>query len=338
MLCPEIWNFAVPKSAVTTKACTSENLIKVIEKQLINHHVSITVPNAIGISKEITNILVEDSQYYRINNIPAYELINKDFIDLFIRNGQLTAISVNSHFNQEDHLTFIPNGKFILTLSRNTIQQIGLESIKLPKHAESLIILDALSLASSVKRWNEIHNKLSLVDLLFDIILIWTPNDKKVCPSSIALYFSQKSYEVKTCDVTVEKKVSYNVKVPVYDTDTDGQALLEWLGAFNLQCNLSDNNPYISSFTCLEKMETYGQVCHNTFTGLFTLCRIKKLIKEILSFVDSKPSSWVSLVIHGFEGGLLSIKSGASFRPLNDHHHTFIIQSGSPTLVNFFSA
>lgn len=47
MLCPEIWNFAVPKSAVTTKACTSENLIKVIGKQLINHHVSSLVARGI---------------------------------------------------------------------------------------------------------------------------------------------------------------------------------------------------------------------------------------------------------------------------------------------------
>ena len=63
-------------------------------------------------------------------------------------------------------------------------------------------------------------------------------SDIKTCPSSIALYFCKKGYKVTTCNIDVKKKLNYNVQVPIYDEETDPDSLLEWLGAFNLQCNM----------------------------------------------------------------------------------------------------
>lgn len=58
-----------------------------------------------------------------------------------------------------------------------------------------------------------------------------------VCPSSVAAWFSEGSYRVKSCANQFHRKTVYDVKVPDYQENclTD---LLEWVGMVHLQCDL----------------------------------------------------------------------------------------------------
>jgi ribonuclease P/MRP protein subunit RPP40 len=66
--------------------------------------------------------------------------------------------------------------------------------------------------------------------------------DEKICPSSIAAYFSSGGYKVSLCQPRFSKQILYNVKVPEYfpDGGDDNSALelTEWLGAFSIGADL----------------------------------------------------------------------------------------------------
>ncbi|EEB14899.1 conserved hypothetical protein [Pediculus humanus corporis] len=203
MLSPEIWDFPVLTPQIRNSYCNSdEEIFSKIKKQLFNHHISVTLPNTLTAPNELIYSLTEDCQYYRINAVPVSEIFNKNFIDLFIVKGSLTLISINTLSDQDDRLAFISSGKLILTLSKKSSEEIGIDSTlkNVTKNKHNLYI--------------------------------------KTCPSSIALYFCKKGYKVTTCNIDVKKKLNYNVQVPIYDEETDPDSLLEWLGAFNLQCNI----------------------------------------------------------------------------------------------------
>lgn len=82
--------------------------------------------------------MIDDSQYYRINEVPVRELFNKEFIDLFLKNGKLIGLSINAISNQDNHLAFIPNGKLILTLSKDAFQKVGIEKTRSCKNSNGL--------------------------------------------------------------------------------------------------------------------------------------------------------------------------------------------------------
>jgi hypothetical protein len=67
--------------------------------------------------------------------------------------------------------------------------------------------------------------------------------EEKICPSSVAAYFSSRGHKVLLCQPRFSKQVSYNVKVPEFFSSDDGEddsalELIEWLGAFSIGADL----------------------------------------------------------------------------------------------------
>lgn len=49
--------------------------------------VSVVLPDAINVSEIITDALNEDCDYYRVEDIHVCDLINKEFIEAFVKKG-----------------------------------------------------------------------------------------------------------------------------------------------------------------------------------------------------------------------------------------------------------
>jgi ribonuclease P/MRP protein subunit RPP40 len=67
--------------------------------------------------------------------------------------------------------------------------------------------------------------------------------EEKICPSSVAAYFSSRGHKVLLCQPRFSKQISYNVKVPEFFSSDDGEddsalELIEWLGAFSIGADL----------------------------------------------------------------------------------------------------
>jgi ribonucleases P/MRP protein subunit RPP40 len=89
--------------------------------------VSVILPNVSSAPQSLIDLLSDDSTYYRVNNIHVSEFVKKEFIDLFIKKGNLTLLSVGTKLDQDDCLGITLNGKLILSLRRKSYQELGIE-------------------------------------------------------------------------------------------------------------------------------------------------------------------------------------------------------------------
>lgn len=83
---------------------------------------------------ELLKTLIDDSEYYRVNNVPAEILLDKVFIQFFVQKGRLTLFSVNAVSSNGDQLAVTPNGQFIFSLRPKTYQEFGVQGSSGTKH------------------------------------------------------------------------------------------------------------------------------------------------------------------------------------------------------------
>lgn len=62
---------------------------------------SIVLPDTLQVPSYLTEALIEDCEYYKIENFDLSELVNRNFIDCFVKEGEL-----NEHKE-----TFFPSEK-----------------------------------------------------------------------------------------------------------------------------------------------------------------------------------------------------------------------------------
>ncbi|CAG2054159.1 unnamed protein product [Timema podura] len=148
MLSPEVLNFSPPSSHANLKKLNnkenSAHLNTIIDSHYYNHLVSVVVPDVgtTALPETITDALVEDCDYYKVENINIKELTNKDFIEAFVKKGRLTVLSENTSIDLDDCAALTPCGHLVLSLSRETYQKLGIEgkpSFFCPKSASRYV-------------------------------------------------------------------------------------------------------------------------------------------------------------------------------------------------------
>jgi hypothetical protein len=110
---------------------------------------------------------------------------------------------------------------------------------KLPAAEKGMLELVAIVEISYSRKEsaNTVYKSVFIIIMCMFILI-----EEKICPSSIAAYFSSGGHKVSLCQPRFSKQILYNVKVPEYfpDGGDDNSALelTEWLGAFSIGADL----------------------------------------------------------------------------------------------------
>lgn len=130
-MCPEVWNFSRPACNFKFRRGNfnevKEQCTDVIDSHYFNYLVSVVLPDTINVSEVITGSLNEDCEYYKVEDIHVCDLINKEFIEAFVKKGLLTVLSDGTHIDTDDCVALTPTGHLVLSLNRQTYQELGLE-------------------------------------------------------------------------------------------------------------------------------------------------------------------------------------------------------------------
>lgn len=128
MLCPEIWNFKAPQhSLLIEQSNQRKDYPSIIKTHYFNHSVSVVFPETIDVPEEIKSSLVRDKEYYKIHALYPHELVSKEFIEAFVKKGELSLLAVDKKIDVHDTLAIIPTGVLVLSLTRASFQTLGLE-------------------------------------------------------------------------------------------------------------------------------------------------------------------------------------------------------------------
>lgn len=79
------------------------------------------------LSDESRLALIADFDYYKVKNISLSELFRPVFVDTFIKNGEFSALSVDTHLDKDNCACVTPFGQLILNLRKEDFQVLGLD-------------------------------------------------------------------------------------------------------------------------------------------------------------------------------------------------------------------
>ncbi|XP_058806286.1 ribonuclease P protein subunit p40-like [Phymastichus coffea] len=137
MLCPEVWHFKAPRhhfechdtlgQEAEAETKSRNRLTNTIKAHYFNHSVSVVLPNTNGIPERFNESVLEDSDYYRIDGLRAVELVDKEFIESFVKKGELSLLAVERRIDVDNSAAISPSGHLLLSLSRDRYQRLGIE-------------------------------------------------------------------------------------------------------------------------------------------------------------------------------------------------------------------
>ncbi|XP_047108216.1 ribonuclease P protein subunit p40-like isoform X3 [Schistocerca piceifrons] len=310
MLSPEIWSFSSPCSKLSSKVLKEEDDAEkshaIVSSHHFNHMISVVIPDTLSVPSSIVDALLEDCAYYRIFAVPAVELINRNFLDAFVRRGELTLLSDNTRIDVDDSIAVTPNGLLILSLNKGTYQQLGLEGRR-----------------SFFQRDSDRYME-------------------NICPSSVAAYFDDKGYNVHQCHPHFSKRISYNVPVPPVTARKEEESseycdVLEWLGAFSVgvDLNLEPREDFLSTYSVPDGCKLIGQVAYVSWQGFFTKKPILKLLRILRKYTEERRNlCWTSMNVQGFLDSPVTwgLKEQGFFTS-GDNHYTLFLKDGAAFLA-----
>ncbi|KZC05069.1 Ribonuclease P protein subunit p40 [Dufourea novaeangliae] len=129
MLSPEVWNFKPPQHYFSVEK-RNHNIIKVpdiVDSHYFNHSVSLVLPDTVRNPDKLQTCVSEDSDYYRINEVNVHDLVNKEFIEAFVKKGELSLLTIGNKIDVDNSIAITPTGHLILSLLTEDFQTLGLE-------------------------------------------------------------------------------------------------------------------------------------------------------------------------------------------------------------------
>ncbi|XP_060819134.1 ribonuclease P protein subunit p40-like [Bombus pascuorum] len=346
MLSPEVWNFKAPQHHFSTEKRNYKktDVPDVVKLHYFNHSISLILPDAARIPDELRTCLSEDSDYYRVNGLNVFELINKEFIEAFVKKGQLTLLTIGNRIDVDNSVAVTPTGHLILSLLTEDFQKLGLEGkasfFDRKVQTRYVVTIDLKSENFTPGKKNYEHVQTSLKERLntkFDVIVSWNPPDENLCPSSVAAWFHKRKYSVSLCQQTFLQRIEYSLPIPIISDEFDNDKFFEWLGIFSICGNLESNieNDYVNTYKYPLPVINVGQVWYLQWTGFFTTKQIKtfySIVEEYVSMKNSLP--WVALHVQGFLDSPVSwdLKEH-TFYTDGDNSYTIVFRPGAHSII-----
>ncbi|KAL2743489.1 ribonuclease P protein subunit p40-like [Vespula maculifrons] len=312
MLCPEVLNFKPPRHHVHFERidCNRTDSPATIMKHYYNHVVSLIFPQSNNIPDSVINCISDDSDYYRIKDLHVSELLNKQFIDAFIKKGELTLLTIGNKIDLCNTMAVTPTGVLIISLVRDDFQRLGLEGnasyfdYKTNTRKVVTINLTAEHFIPGKKNYERVKTALeNHLNLIFDVILIWEPPDEKMCPSSVAAWFHERGYTVSLCRQKLSYKTEYRVNIPILTDAFNNTTFFEWLGFFSISGEIKNENTskYVSTYECPKPNILVDQVKYLQYTGFFSNRRIMQIFNAIREYLLTENNlPWCSFHVQGF--------------------------------------
>lgn len=333
MFNPEVVKFPAPKNLVQFEKYpwnenTNAKLKKIIDSHHYNIQISLLIPDTPSLPQDILDSLLDDTQYYMVSDLPIFEFCNTEFIQLFVKKGRFSAVSIGVHLDQDNCACFTSEGQIYLSLDRGSYQSLGINGklaphiLREPKNRYVVKIdTGAPGFKQGTKHYEHIINCLKNSDIRFDFYITWNPHDESICPSSIAKYFSDHGYRVlekqpeikhsQLTDIHLPIIVKHNLQgivsqkdnernSPTMEIDTsietceeedesmEPEELLEWIGTQHLAVKLDSDISSTLSIVQPKPSSSISSLKSTHCTGFYTTFQIEILIKLLRQYLASR--------------------------------------------------
>lgn len=129
MLCPETSNFKPPRHYISMdrRDFTKIDISAGMNTHYFNHSVSVVLPDTVTVPDTLRNCLSEDTDYYRINALQVCDLLSTEFIEAFVKKGEVSLLTIENKIDMQNSICVTPTGFLLLSLLTEDYQALGLE-------------------------------------------------------------------------------------------------------------------------------------------------------------------------------------------------------------------
>ncbi|XP_070517172.1 ribonuclease P protein subunit p40 isoform X2 [Cardiocondyla obscurior] len=336
MICPEIWNFRPPPHF------TSVDVVNYRKSDPPT--ISVVLPDTNTISQDLLNCLSEDTDYYRINELHVSDLLNIEFIEAFVKKGEINLLTIGKKIDLQNSICLTPTGCLILSLLTNDYQALGLEgkpSVFGHKlHTRYIVRIDLTnkSFIPGKKNYERIRKALKeRLKETFDVIISWDSPEPNLCPSSVASWFYARNYNIRLCCQKIFQRTKYSLTIPTYENrcDKTDSEFFEWLGIFSIDDDLFKREDYVNTYQCSLPSTHVGQVQYLQCTGFFTRKKTQEVYDILKEYVLSRRTlPWVSLNVQGFADSPISFDlKEHTFFTEGDNSYTIVFRSQGEAVI-----
>ncbi|XP_051872386.1 ribonuclease P protein subunit p40 isoform X2 [Pristis pectinata] len=274
---------------------------KRVDTHHYNYRVSILIPECRMVPPAITAISKTLENYYLVKQLPLHEMLEPEFINMYVKKGNFYALSYNSRIDQDNTVALLPTGKLILSVDKDTYEELGLEG-QPSKYSHRTVM------RYSRKRYNRVMWALKeKKPLSFDLLM--SCNSSGGNETSLASYFVK--YQCQVYQPTLSTRILNETVCPVLlsnelngkeNESCSSQEFLDWLGAVfsDIDCN-NQADSFLSTYCCPEPNTVLDKACLCTISGFIIPEGINRLLDQLrLYFEEPKLAPWVSMTVHGF--------------------------------------
>ncbi|XP_060076401.1 ribonuclease P protein subunit p40-like isoform X2 [Ylistrum balloti] len=267
---------------------------------VLNHYfncsVGLTLPDTNTVPDAVHDICMEEKSF-TVQGLSVLELIDMDLIGAFIKTGRLCLMSHKTHIDNEDCVAVLPNGHLILHLTKDTYQCLGLEGrpAEFPRRNPDKFVVTINLLEKCFrpekKKYQQVFRSLrDRLDVRFDVIMTWTPNDAALCSSSLQKYFQIKGHNCLKTPVKCQQRLLKHLEIPLLDAELDScdereyteDDMYEWLGGVAVNsCLNGDPDSYITTYRYPGPMREADHSVYVQYKGFFSPSTIHEVLEEL---------------------------------------------------------
>ncbi|XP_069113769.1 ribonuclease P protein subunit p40-like [Argopecten irradians] len=285
---------------------------EVILNHYFNFSVGLTLPDTKAIPNDIQDLCMEEKSF-TIHGLSVIELIDMDLIGAFIKTG-ICFVTVTLTIDVDNCLAILPTGQLILHLTKDTYQYLGLEGkpAEFPhKNPDKFVVTINLlekCFRPEKKKYQRVFRCLrDRLDIKFDVMMTWYPNDDALCPSSLQKYFQMKGHKCVETDVQCQQRLLKHLQVPVLDAENsdsseyDQDDMYEWLGGIAVNsCLTGGPDNYTTTYTYPGPTRQAEASLYVQYKGFFSPTTIHRVLEELRNHIQKTKVPWACLTVHGF--------------------------------------
>ncbi|XP_050747754.1 ribonuclease P protein subunit p40 isoform X4 [Gymnogyps californianus] len=263
-----------------------------------NCRVSFLIPEC-GILPEVLKSTIADvGEYYLVRSLSVHELVAQEFIDAFVKKGSCYALTYNTKIDQDNTAALLPNGKLILSVDKDTYEELGLQGRPSQYSGKKVMRYSAEG-------------------------------------STLMSYFSKNQIQALKPKITFS--TLRDLQCPVLqsnelqgkpDESCSTEELFEWLGAVLNQVSLDNkSSSFLSTYCCPQPNTMVEKAFLCTITGFIIPEKIIQLLEQLCCyFGEPKLAYWLTLTVHGFADSPVSWReSEHGFHKGGENLYNFVI-------------
>ncbi|CAL1538484.1 unnamed protein product [Lymnaea stagnalis] len=302
-----------------------------IRDHFFNFGVTLILPGVNTVPNQILECLT-DQLSYKLEKLPIYHLLEIPFIQAFVKRGAIHLMSVNRRLHTNDTVVLTPSGILILTLTKDTYEQLGLEAEKQNHihHQNKTFVVKINLLERAFHPGKKGYDRTlwclkDRLDLVFDCLISWDPHDKKLCSSSVGVYFMEKCHQVTRIDLKKASRNFTSLPCPKLDAkDPEGSEIgcqfnefFEWMGALACDIQLrpedASQDNFVTTMSCPELVTNLPRCCVFQASGFLTSNTILQVWRALREHTSQNESYPTSLTVHGFNDCPVNKKSESHY-------------------------